>query len=136
MAYDELYKHGKKFSKDYQPTPEAKSKGSRAYWDRRKLKDRLCEEFAKEIMSDKEANGKKITTWEAFFQFLKVNLLGKDSGITKADKAKLMLKILEFVAPKDVDSNISFEEVPKFLFEVVSANKKEKEVEKEEEKEE
>ena len=111
---------GTRFTPDNQPSPEAKSEGQQASWDRRKLKDRLHEEFAKTI---KTKDGENVTTWGAFMDFLKVNILSKDSGIGKADKAKLIIKLFDLVAPKDLDANITIDEVPEIVFRIVSNNK-------------
>ena len=111
---------GTRFTSDNQPSPEAKSKGKQASLDRRKLKDWLYEEFAKTI---KTKEGENVTTWGAFMDFLKVNILSKDSGIGKADKAKLIIKLFDLVAPKDLDANITIDEVPEIVFRIVSNNK-------------
>jgi len=111
---------GKQFTSEYQPDPKAKSEGQQASWDRRKLKDRLHEEFSKTI---KTKDGENVTTWGAFMDFLKVNILSKDSGIGKAEKAKLIIKLFDLVAPKDLDANITIDEVPEIVFRIVSNNK-------------
>jgi len=111
---------GTRFTSDNQPSPEAKSKGKKASLDRRKIKDWLYEEFDKTTTTK---DGEEVTTWGAFKDLLKEIILNDGSGIGKADKAKLIIKLFDLVAPKDLDANITIDEVPEIVFRIVSSDK-------------
>lgn len=126
---EQLIEAGKdtRFSETNQPTPEENEKRKQAlkeYWQRKNLKNIIFDDFNKELKGFTDNDGNPLTTWKALIDFLKVNLLSKDSGINKTEKAKLMIKMLEFLAPKEIDATVAITEVPKIVFEIIDVTEK------------
>lgn len=99
-----ISKVGVKFSKENQPSPEAKSEGKQAWEDRRRLKDDLMSEFVKPLV-DKET-GEQKATFEAGILMCKSAMFDKKSKLGTKEKTDLFLKFCDFVGIDEQDLNI------------------------------
>jgi len=85
---------GKLYSKDYQPSPEAKSAGWESFQQRKKFKDEFFSEFAKITI-----DGKPVETFKESIKVLQRAIF--DKSIDLKDRAELILKINQFIAPTE-----------------------------------
>lgn len=102
------------FSADNQPSAQAKSSGTKAWWDRRKFKDELFQEFAKPLLGK---DGIEKATFEEGVKLLKKVIFYPSEDLSDKDRAELFLKLSLALAPQenkieasitgDVEHNVS-----------------------------
>lgn len=89
-----------RFSRTYQPSPQAKSEGMRKWHDRRRLKDDLLAVFAEEI---KTTEGKTVCGMDALAKRLLHYFLETNPKKMSATQAGLALKFFGILAPAKVE---------------------------------
>ena len=90
------------FTKEYQPSPQAKSEGTKRWWDRRKLKEDMFKALAEPLLT---SEGQSIDTFDEGIKLLKKALFAKDTPINK--RAELFLKITDLIGIKESDLTLS-----------------------------
>jgi len=95
MIIDNLKGAGKdtQITSKNQPSPEAKSEGVKQWWDRRKFKNELFQEFAKPLTPE----GVDTPTFEAGVELYKRAIFHKDSGLSIKERADMFIKFCDFV---------------------------------------
>ena len=81
------------FSSENQPPKGAASKGQKKWWDRRKFKNELFQEFAKPLTPE----GIEIPTFEAGVELYKRAIFHEDSGHSNKERAEMFMKFCDFV---------------------------------------
>ena len=91
-----------KFSKDNQPSPEAKSIGKRKQWDYLKLRQQFLEQLTEVELAD----GRSVNFWEESCKIIQNEILNSKSKMSADKKVKIIRDLLE-LAPKDDTLNLN-----------------------------
>ena len=90
------------FTSDNQPSPQAKSEGTKEWWNRRKLAENQLAEFSKPIISK---SGVEIQPHEQIMALMKKAFFSPDSKLTEKEKIELYLKLCAQVGIETKDIN-------------------------------
>jgi len=92
----------KKFTSEYQPSPEAKSKGVKRHWEYRKARQQMFEKLTDIEMP----NGSKQDFWQLAVRKLQHACFASDSPLREKEKIELICKIMKEFVPDDLNLDI------------------------------
>jgi hypothetical protein len=107
MNREKTLKNLKPFTKNHQPSSEARSRGRQKAKIRKEFKNEMFKKlFENPIIS---RNGEEVDTMNAAAEKIRFNLFSRESELTEKEKTDLMMKLFDFLAVKESNVNLETE---------------------------